>query len=260
MSEESNTECEDIRPLLGEDEDQGVAAFNQRSKRISFPADSILNAIIQDGDVIDLLFILRNNGHEIDINQTTHSGLTALHHAVLTNNMDMAKLLLNHGADVHTQDIHGLSPLHTAAAMGLLQMTSFLIMFGADVFCHTKQAELPIDLAKDMSVIRLLNHEMYFKTHEELKMKSKYKIMLSQFLKIVCEILLSIFRLFLIILTSVYHMCLTIYSYCQTKNNTNTARKCDTSTPGNLAGSPEVKSTHWKLSDKPQDLSAKKQA
>jgi hypothetical protein len=179
-------------------------------RRISFPMDSVLTAVIQDGDIPELLRILsgrerpglvkrkweggsegggggrrsersdsvRHNDGAAQcagdegvlgvVRQTNHVGLTALHHAVLANNLDASKLLLCHGAAVNAQDVHGFSPLHTAAACGFLSMVSLLLLFGADVWCLTGDNELPIDLAKDLSVVRVLSAEMTRLTHQEL--------------------------------------------------------------------------------------------
>lgn len=137
-------------------------------RKISFPADSVLNSVIQEGDVEELCRILHHERGKLTIDLSNHLGLTAIHHAVLGNNIDAVKLLLSHGASVNVKDIHGFTPLHTAAACGFLQITSLLIVFGADVFSHTKQSELPIDLAKDISVIRLLTEEMCGLLHKEL--------------------------------------------------------------------------------------------
>ena len=155
-------------------------------RRISFPADSVLTAVIQDGDTPELVRILtgrhgpgvvvpnrggqRGSGERrgVDVRQTNHVGLTALHHAVLANNLDAAKLLLCHGADVNAQDVHGFSPLHTAAACGSVPLTSLLVLFGADVFSQTLDQELPIDVAKELRVVRVLSGEMTRLVHREL--------------------------------------------------------------------------------------------
>ena len=160
---------------------------NPAVRKISFPADSIINAVIQDGDVLELLKILRHQRSEVHINQANHVGLTALHHAVLANNIDSVKLLLNYGADVRVQDVYGFSPLHTSAALGFVQITSLLIVFGADVFSLTKQQEFPVDVAKDISVIRLLTNEMCLKVHQEL--------LVTAFLSMKCKtILIYVYR------------------------------------------------------------------
>ena len=117
-------------------------------RKILFPADSVINAVIQDGNVHELLQILGHQRSEVDLNQSNHVGLTALHHAVFNNNIDSVKLLLTYGADVGVQDVYGFSPLHTSAPLGFVQITSLLIVFGADVLSLTKQKELPVDVAK----------------------------------------------------------------------------------------------------------------
>lgn len=137
-------------------------------RRISFSADSVLTAVVQDADTTELVRILTNHADEIRVNQVNHVGLTALHHGVLSNNLDAVKLLLCNGADVNVQDVHGFSPLHTAAACGFTQMASLLLLYGADVFSLTTQRETPIDVAKDIGVIRLLSEEMRRHFHQEL--------------------------------------------------------------------------------------------
>lgn len=141
---------------------------SSNGRKISFPADSVLSAVIQDGDTCELCKILHNQRGEFNINQANHVGLTALHHAVLSNNLDAVKMLLCGNSDVNAQDVHGFSPLHTASACGFLQISSILIVFGADVFSLTKQFELPVDVAKDISIVRLLTVEMYSRIQNEL--------------------------------------------------------------------------------------------
>ncbi|GFS25369.1 protein phosphatase 1 regulatory subunit [Elysia marginata] len=136
-------------------------------RRISFSADSVLSAVVQDADTTELARILGAHGEEIRVNQVNHVGLTALHHGVLSNNLDAVKLLLCNGADVDAQDVHGFSPLHTAAACGFTQVASLLLIFGADAFALTAQREMPIDVARELNVVRLLSEEMRRRVHSE---------------------------------------------------------------------------------------------
>lgn len=143
-------------------------------RRISFTADSVLTAVVQDADTTELVRILDNHANEIRVNQVNHVGLTALHHGVLSNNLDAVKLLLCNGAEVNVQDVHGFSPLHTAAACGFTQVASLLVLYGADVFALTTQKEMPIDVARDIGVIRLLSEEMRRHFHQELYFPSLF--------------------------------------------------------------------------------------
>lgn len=144
------------------------------TRKISFPPDSVLNAVIQDADICELLKILRTQRDEVNINQKNHVGLTALHHAVLTNNLDIVKILLSYGSDVNAQDNDGFTPLHTASAYGYIQVSSLLVIFGADVFIMNRHFEYPIDVAKDLNVVRLLSNEMCCRLHSEFYVHSLF--------------------------------------------------------------------------------------
>ena len=168
--------------------------MSQTERKISFPVDSVLSAIIQDGDIQELWTILTHQRGEFDINQENHVGLTALHHAVLSNNLDAVKMLLAEGSDINAQDVHGFSPLHTAAACGFIHISSLLIVFGADVFLQTKQAEMPIDVAKDLATCRLLADEMYPIIHREIYWSSILTSKLWHLWEIIWKFLLLIYN------------------------------------------------------------------
>ncbi|XP_025105232.1 arf-GAP with coiled-coil, ANK repeat and PH domain-containing protein 3-like [Pomacea canaliculata] len=176
-SERTPLACHSTGILSSSSSSSSSSAAAAARRRISFPADSVLTAVIQDGDNAELLRLLTGRRAPgvvqtpsvgVDVRQTNHVGLTALHHAILANNLDAAKLLLCHGADVNAQDVHGFSPLHTAAACGSLSLTSLLVLFGADVLALTHEQELPVDVAKDLGVTRLLLGEMTRRLQEDL--------------------------------------------------------------------------------------------
>ena len=67
-----------------------------------------------------------------DINQTTHSGETGLHHACIDGNPFTTNFLLTHGADYSLANKHGEKPIHYACRRGVEKVVSLLLEAGAD--------------------------------------------------------------------------------------------------------------------------------
>lgn len=123
-----------------------------------------------EGEAGELYRLLQRHGSQLDVNRANHAGLTPLHHAVLSNNLDTVKLLLSAGdARVDSADQYGFTPLHTASACGYSPLVSLLVVFGADVYAPTAEAELPVDVAKDGATAALLHEAMLQRLHGELQ-------------------------------------------------------------------------------------------
>ncbi|XP_074662787.1 protein phosphatase 1 regulatory subunit 27-like [Tubulanus polymorphus] len=144
---------------------------SQLKRRISFPADAVLHAVVQEGDIMELLRILES-GTDININQKNHVGLTALHQGVLANNLDAVKILLCYGADVNMQDIHGVTPLHAAAGCGFILVASFLLLFGGNLFIKTNDGDLAVDLSTDVKTATFLAEQMCSEIHKQMMWQS----------------------------------------------------------------------------------------
>eukprot|EP01089_Gocevia_fonbrunei_P002425 TRINITY_DN12392_c0_g1_i1.p1 TRINITY_DN12392_c0_g1~~TRINITY_DN12392_c0_g1_i1.p1 ORF type:complete len:294 (+),score=57.93 TRINITY_DN12392_c0_g1_i1:36-917(+) len=74
--------------------------------------------------------------YHYDPNCTTKSGITPLHLAVWTGNLEMAVLLIQNGADVNANDQNGWSPLHFAARRGHEDLFNLLLDSGAKLEHH----------------------------------------------------------------------------------------------------------------------------
>jgi ankyrin repeat protein len=77
--------------------------------------------------------------------------------------LEVARILLNHGADVRARDTHNLStPLYKAASSGFCQVAELLLERGADIEARTDVGESPLHIAareSHFSVVKLLlNH------------------------------------------------------------------------------------------------------
>ncbi len=104
--------------------------------------------------------------------------------AVLNNALDMAELLIKHGADVNVQEIDGDTPLHVGVYHNALDMVELLIRHGAGVNVRDTTRRTPlyvavlnnaldmVDLlirnradvqARDCHNIPLLYHALYYK-------------------------------------------------------------------------------------------------
>ncbi len=75
------------------------------------------------------------------------SGLTPLHLAVLTNQVEVAELLIERGADLaaRAKDEHGGTPLHWAAGLGRTEIAKRLVEAGADINAPDNHGYTPLD-------------------------------------------------------------------------------------------------------------------
>jgi len=76
------------------------------------------------------------------------SGRTPLHLAASRGHLDVARLLVESGADVDARSEFGYTPLHVAAMEGYLDVARLLVESGADVDARDKKGRTPLDLAR----------------------------------------------------------------------------------------------------------------
>ncbi len=109
----------------------------------------------ETGRVAELLEDHENDPDVLD----SQSGRTALDFAGVFNNVDMAQLLLIHGAHVDQRDSFGNIALHWAAERGSMEMMRLLIAKGATVDAVNKQGITPLMVAAEHAqpaAVRLL--------------------------------------------------------------------------------------------------------
>jgi ankyrin repeat protein len=73
---------------------------------------------------------------------------TLLHDAVGRNQLDVAKYLLDKGADVNAVTTDGLTPLHMASQNGNIEMTKLLLERGAKINALDAKGWTPLDRAQ----------------------------------------------------------------------------------------------------------------
>lgn len=83
---------------------------------------------------------------KVRVDTLFHSGMAALHEAVLTGNLEVVKLLVKYGADVHQRDEDGWTPLHMACSDGYPEIARYLLAMGASTEAENESGEKPADL------------------------------------------------------------------------------------------------------------------
>lgn len=75
------------------------------------------------------------------------SGQTPLHISARWNSVDVARYLVEVGADIHARDVYGNTPLHLAGIDGHEEIPSILIEAGAPLDIRRRDGRTPLDLA-----------------------------------------------------------------------------------------------------------------
>jgi uncharacterized protein len=118
---------------------------------------SLLSAVSPDGwfplhlaahfGHADAVRALLNKGAKADALSTNAMRNTALHAAAAGRAPDVAKLLLDAGADVNARQNGGWTPLHSVAQNGDIEFARVLTAAGADVGVRADNQQRPLDLA-----------------------------------------------------------------------------------------------------------------
>lgn len=85
------------------------------------------------GGKLDVVEHLVQEGADVNAPGKKQGGWTALHFAASANHREIAKCLIEHGANINAQGSDGESPLGRAAVHGDLEMVTYLVENGANV-------------------------------------------------------------------------------------------------------------------------------
>ena len=108
---------------------------------------------VEEGDIREVDRFLQDG---MPVHVSYGNGWTALHRASGLNRTDVAKLLLQAGADVNKPTITGDTPLHRAAHWNSTEVGRLLLAEGADTNVKNRRNETPLDCARGDEVKRLL--------------------------------------------------------------------------------------------------------
>jgi len=103
---------------------------------------------------LDVARLLIENG--ADVNATDDHGQVPLHNAARYGHVEMIELLINEQCDLNTQDVDGMSPIHVAATSKSFPACLRLIESGANITTRSLSGKLPYDLAETDDVRQVL--------------------------------------------------------------------------------------------------------
>ena len=102
---------------------------------------------------------LLNAGADVNLPSRESMKVTPLASAAAAKQTEIARLLIAHGANVNARAASGHIPLHEAAGNGNVELVKLLIESGADVNAKTDDGKTPLDFAieyKRSDVISIL--------------------------------------------------------------------------------------------------------
>ncbi len=104
---------------------------------------------------------LLNRGADVDSRSSNAMNNTPLHAATAGGNFEMVELLLDHGADANARQHGGWTALHSAAQSGNIEIAKILLERGAAANVRADNNQSPLDLAlshKHEKLVELLEY------------------------------------------------------------------------------------------------------
>ena len=140
--------CNDVRQvanILQTDPQAG----SQTQTQTKLPAIHL--AVILDRR--EIIKMLLDKGCDPDVRSQSESvgykGATALSEAAFRGRLEIAEMLIKHGADVNARAERGVAPLHEAAYTQQLELARLLLEHGADVNARDDKGRTPLSWRDD---------------------------------------------------------------------------------------------------------------
>lgn len=133
---------------LGNSERLGLILTEHPKELNKFSGDGFqavgLAAFFSQADVARILIEF---GAEVDTPSQNDLHVTPLHSAAASSNVEIAGLLLENGANANARQQGDFTPLHSAAQNGQVEMALLLLEHGADVKAVNEAGQSALDLA-----------------------------------------------------------------------------------------------------------------
>lgn len=142
---------------LGLHDDAALGRTRDVALWLQTTGDVDLNAYSSDGYTplqlasffgrVEVARLLLQHGADPNLVSRNAMRIQAIHSAAAGDHVAIVVALLEHGADPNAQQSDGFRPLHAAAQNGSLDLARLLVQFGADPALPTDGGELPRDTA-----------------------------------------------------------------------------------------------------------------
>ncbi|PAA55583.1 hypothetical protein BOX15_Mlig032910g2 [Macrostomum lignano] len=139
------------------------AALNLRGQEGTRPIHAAATFNVEEA----MQLLLRQKGIKIDV--TDDKGQTALHVACRRSHVQIARLLLEFGADVLKQEKDGVSALHQPARNGSLELCELLLSSGANVDTTDNNGLTPVMVASIEGRLPILKRLLQHSTEKNEK-------------------------------------------------------------------------------------------
>ena len=90
---------------------------------------------------------LVEKGADVNLASRNHMQIAPLHSAVAVQNLTLAQLFLERGADANKSQMEGIRPLHSAVHRGQTEMVELLLRHGADPSLPADDGRTALDIA-----------------------------------------------------------------------------------------------------------------
>ena len=120
---------------------------------IGYKGRTLLHASSADG-LVDVARWLLNIG--ADANAQADSRRTPLYFALMNRHLELVRILLDHGADVNAATTDNYTPLHQASSGGHINVVWLLLEHGADVHARDESQSTPLHYAPNPETVHLL--------------------------------------------------------------------------------------------------------
>lgn len=151
----------DLSAAAASERRSAAAAAGRRSRRsVRFTGAVALLEAVHRNDMNEVRSVLQYSPRG-SVNSSVCDGLTALHQACIDGSVDMVNvLLMEFSADVNCHDDDHWTALHTVALCGHSNIARLLIDCGADVLALNSDGNMPYDLCEDEITLEVIETAM----------------------------------------------------------------------------------------------------